>query len=470
MKKLYVLSFVFFLSFCSKPNAIDPNISAETIPPITEVTDSSCEQAVSNWSEVFFIDVEAESEYLMHSNTSIKGHVISSDLEGAVYKALYIQELQHPFRTLKLLVESTDNSLKYPRGSEIVIDISLLRSKRKNAEITLGAYDESFSNPTLAPLLAAELADRVALCESSTPLIALPIAENATLDTIFPNRLIVLDELMFSQSYTEVPFGSNGEATIHQLENCLGQSWRIESSGYEQFIDELTPAGSGSITGRYIPGSTPAIGLDIWTDLQFDQPRCEPENFDNAAIFISELADPDNEIGARFVELYNAENTAVSLIGWSLVRYTNEAIEPSHVYDLSAFEIAAHSAFVIASNQEVFTSVYGQEPDAVSTSGSAAHSNGDDNIALVNAAGELVDLFGVIGEDGSGTNHEFEDGRALRKPAILRGQGNYDVDGWMIWNDTGESGTQKEVQRAPEHFNPGIHETAIENSRLQQTS
>ena len=42
---------------------------------------------------------------------------------------------------------------------------------------------------------------------------------------------------------------------------------------------------------------------------------------------------------------------------------------------------------------------------------SAANSNGDDNIALVDPFGNLIDLFGVIGEDGSGTSHEFEDGR-----------------------------------------------------------
>ena len=45
--------------------------------------------------------------------------------------------------------------------------------------------------------------------------------------------------------------------------------------------------------------------------------------------------------------------------------------------------------------------------------GGFADSNGDDNMALLNN-GEIVDMFGVAGEDGTGTWHEFEDGRAER--------------------------------------------------------
>ena len=40
----------------------------------------------------------------------------------------------------------------------------------------------------------------------------------------------------------------------------------------------------------------------------------------------------------------------------------------------------------------------------------AADSNGDDNMAILDASGVIVDMFGVAGEDGSGTGHEYEDG------------------------------------------------------------
>ena len=54
--------------------------------------------------------------------------------------------------------------------------------------------------------------------------------------------------------------------------------------------------------------------------------------------------------------------------------------------------------------------------------GGPVDSNGDDQIAVVtsdvvsfnSSSYTVVDMFGVAGEDGSGTEHEFEDGRAER--------------------------------------------------------
>ena len=68
----------------------------------------------------------------------------------------------------------------------------------------------------------------------------------------------------------------------------------------------------------------------------------------------------------------------------------------------------------------------------------------------------VIDSFGIIGEDGSGTNHEFEDGRALRKPGILQANATYDFDEWVIFNDTGAAGTTNQPQNAPADFTPGI--------------
>ena len=42
------------------------------------------------------------------------------------------------------------------------------------------------------------------------------------------------------------------------------------------------------------------------------------------------------------------------------------------------------------------------------------------NIALFNS-GTMVDFFGVVGEDGTGTWHEFEDGRVERNADATSG-------------------------------------------------
>ena len=89
----------------------------------------------------------------------------------------------------------------------------------------------------------------------------------------------------------------------------------ISSSGYEDFIDEIIPENSGTITGRLVQGTKNQIAVDLWEDLFFDLPRCEPLNFDQASLFISEIADPDNSASARFIELYNSEDFEVILNG-----------------------------------------------------------------------------------------------------------------------------------------------------------
>ena len=125
--------------------------------------------------------------------------------------------------------------------------------------------------------------------------------------------------------------------------------------------------------------------------------------------------------------------------------------------DLSGMYVPPKSPLVIAAHAEGFMALYGFQPHLVAGSNSAANSNGDDTIALVNPSGQVVDLFGQIGIDGSGTAHEFEDGRALRVPGVLRGSQSFKPSEWIIHNDTGSSGTIKQPLSAPQDFNPGTH-------------
>jgi hypothetical protein len=75
---------------------------------------------------------------------------------------------------------------------------------------------------------------------------------------------------------------------------------------------------------------------------------------------------------------------------------------------------------------------------------------------LVDPFGQLIDIFGVIGEDGSGTSHEFEDGRAFRKNEVSMANRVFTISEWVVYNDTGASGTINQPQNAPGDFTPGL--------------
>ena len=83
--------------------------------------------------------------------------------------------------------------------------------------------------------------------------------------------------------------------------------------------------------------------------------------------------------------------------------------------------------------------------------GGPADCNGDDNIALLAPDGSIIDMFGVPGEDGSGTGHEFEDGRAERACSSTLPTATWQASDWNIDND---SGGGNGPQYAPADFDP----------------
>ena len=251
------------------------------------------------------------------------------------------------------------------------------------------------------------------------------------------------------------------EETERTLLDCEENEITLINSGYADFQAEPLPGANGTITAILTKdGKTPKLVIRTLDDVNFTEERC-PEiitEFTSNQIFISELADPDNNAGARFVELYNSSSEPLDLNLWTLRRYTNDNTEVSSTIDLSGFIIGAESTLVISPNAAEFELVYGFAPDLGVSTNSPADSNGDDNLELVDPFGTVIDMFGVIGEDGSGTNHEFEDGRAVRNPDILKGNPTFTFGEWIIFNDSGEAGTTDLPQNAPEDFTPGVRD------------
>ncbi|WP_272150568.1 DUF5689 domain-containing protein [Tenacibaculum aiptasiae] len=214
----------------------------------------------------------------------------------------------------------------------------------------------------------------------------------------------------------------------------------------------------GSVTGIMSDFNGPQIYLrDATTDVNFTEAyACGSTGGggSTSTLFFSELADPNNEFGARFIEIYNPTSASIDLNGWTLRRYTNGSTTPSSSsVDLSGNTITAGQAFVIAADATTFQATFGFAPDLAE---GAANTNGDDNFELVDPSGKVVDVFGVPGEDGTGTNHEFEDGRAYRKASVTTGNATYTFAEWDIWNDSGDAGTTNAPQDAPGNFTPKV--------------
>lgn len=388
----------------------------------------------------------------------LEGYVISSDEAGNFYNVLYLQEVaSNPKAGLQIKIELGNSHLFYPLGSKVKVKLQELYVKQKEENLELGSAFSSFGNISIGRLPSQKVMEHVLLScddDEATPL----VTSISALDTLSANTLVKIENLEFQDEELGQPFAEPEEETERILQDCEENQVVLINSGYADFHAELLPEGNGSLTAILIKdGNVPKLIIRSLDDIDFTNDRC-PEiitEFTSNEIFISELADPDNNAGARFVELYNAGDQPLDLNLWTLHRYTNDNTEVSSTIDLSGIVIGAQSTLVISPNAEEFEMVYGFPPDLAVSTNSPADSNGDDNLELVDPFGTVIDVFGVIGEDGSNTNHEFEDGRAFRNLDVMKGNAVFTFSEWTIYNDTGDAGTIKLPQTAPQDFTPG---------------
>ena len=450
-KKLMLgIGYTFMLMSCVKDRDFDP-------PENNCVSDLTVN---TTYAEVK--DLYVDETIQIQQDLIIAGYVISSDQAGNFFNILYFQDNPSgPVEGLQLEVDLRDSHLFFPVGSKIYIKLKGLYLGKSRDVFKIGGTFTSFGNISVGRLPANAIDKHLFIsCQEKVELQPLWTSiEN--LQPSLTNTLVQLEDLELESSELGKTFAVEREETERILIDCDGNEIVMLNSGYSDFQSEILPEGNGSLIGVLLREKEEfKLAIRDLDDLDFRQDRCENYNLGETSnqLLISELADPDNNSNARFVELYNAGSTAIDLDGWTFRRYTNDNLEISSSIDLSGHSLGANNTFIISPNAAEFESVYGFPPDLGVGKNSPADSNGDDNLELVDPFGTVVDVFGVIGEDGTDTEHEFEDGRAVRNIEVVKANPVYDFSEWSIFNDSGGNGTVNLPQNAPEDFTPGIRE------------
>ncbi len=389
----------------------------------------------------------------------IEGYVISSDESGNFFNTLHLQDRpSRPEAGIQIEIELRDSHLFYPPGQRVLVKLKGLFLGKTKGIFKIGSAYTSFGNLQVGRIPKHAIPGHI-LKTCDSPLSLTPESVDVTDLPDHPaNTLVRLDNMEFAEEVLDSTFARKEEPTLRRLQDCLDNEISLLSSGYADFHQQPLPSGKGSVTAVYYPeAGKAALVVRSTEDLDMTAARCEDliTEFTSSSLIISELADPDNNSAARYVELYYAGDEPLSLNGWRLDRYTNDNTERGSSIDLSEFTISPNAYLLIASNASVFEQVYGFVPDLEGGLNSPADSNGDDNLVLMDPFGTVVDIFGVIGEDGSGTAHEFEDGRAYRKAGVHLANPVFDASEWVIYNDTGGWETVNLPQLAPWDFTPG---------------
>ena len=397
----------------------------------------------------------------IHEEWIVQGYIISSDREGNFFNTLHFQEeVLDESGGMQLEMDLRDSYLFFPAGTKVFIKLHGLYISKSNETFKIGDINSNFGNETIGRLPAPVVTQHIMLSCKNTEIPASNLIELDSLHDGLINTLIELNDVEFT---LEEPDSTYAEVEVESeriLRDCRGNEIILQNSGYSNFQSDLLPEGRGSVSGVLLKdGKDYIVKIRSTQDIDFQEERCFSPNqlTTTDQIIISEISDPDNNSGARFVELYNSSSESVSLYGWQLRRYTNASEEVSSTVDLTGHNIDSKGTLIISANSSEFEMVYGFKPDIDAGANSAADSNGDDNLELVDPFETVIDRFGVPGEDGSGTDHEFEDGGAFRKEFVHRANPVFDAEQWDIFNDSGGGLTVNKPLIAPDDFNPDIH-------------
>jgi hypothetical protein len=168
------------------------------------------------------------------------------------------------------------------------------------------------------------------------------------------------------------------------------------------------------------------VDTDVWVDTEV------PPDTDvvptEAILWIGEILDHRTIASIKYVEIQNVGGSAISLLGWSMQRFANGGTSPTS-FNFPAVQLGPGETFVVANSlgQTAFENAYGT-PDAYSSS---ANINGDDTVALVFDQ-EVMDLYGQIGVDGTGTGWEYTDSNVKRDPTATGPSPVFQLNQWVI--------------------------------------
>lgn len=397
--------------------------------------------------------------------------VVSSDAFSNVFGEIYLQDPSGASAGgIVFYTDLLETHAQIPFGAGVRVNLKGLYLGESSGSFELGGAFSTFGNLSVGRLPARLMADHIGVnCDQEGDLIPANTRIPDLSDSLL-NTFVKVLQVEFITEEVGLSFAEAGTEVRRTLVDCYGNTLGVKNSGYSDFYSETLPGGHGSVQG-ILNTYRNRYELVVMHPSEFDfrEPRCESRGAlaTSDSLFISEIADPDNLPQARFLELFNSSDAAIDLNGWELIRYTNANPEPGRVVSLDGLKLEADRTLTFSANPQSFEDTYGFPPDREVSQNGPADSNGDDTVVLVDPFGNVKDVFGSPGTDGSGTDHEFEDGKAERLASVYISDPIYNPLQWRVYNDSGGQGTVKDPQRAPEDFSPGVHPSGPDQKSAQ---
>ncbi|WP_372746289.1 DUF5689 domain-containing protein [Lutibacter sp.] len=389
------------------------------------------------------VEFGVDTEYI------VEGYVVSSDASGNFENKLILQDKpENPTAGIQILIDKELIFEQYAIGDKVFVKLNKLYMTKNDGVLSVG-YPKS----TKVTVIDEEaIGSFIYNSGENSEVVPTEILITDIQNEIYQNTLVKVNDVQLVENELgkAFTFFTGNEDATRTLETC-NQTTKLSvfTNGNATFTNQLFPKGHGSIIGVL----NAYLELRTENDVQFSGAfeMCEviiPK------IMITEVADPINNVNARFVELYNAGDTEINLSGWKLNKYINGATSvSSSPVELSGITIPVGGFVIIAASD--YKTVFSDIPEVESTYISG---NGDDVYELVDNTGARIDIFGVIGEDGNGTNWEYLDGRAVRNLDIVEPNTVFTISEWTVSSDASNNliSYPNTPKNAPNDFNPNL--------------
>lgn len=357
--------------------------------------------------------------------------------DGGTSGLMISEVMDHPTSSYKY-VEICNRSLR-------PIDLS---------DVTLERYANGNTSPSSFPL-EGELASGASLVvvgsggapafelEHGTPPSFVTSIVSGNGDDVY--QLVTSEKVV--DVFGEVGIDGSGElweytdSVVHRLDPVArgADTWSEDEWVFASTADEGTPFRCGDPIldeDPTEPGDEPVEDPD---DEDPTDPVDDAPSAPTGTLVISEIMDHADQSSLKYVEICNRAGHTVSLGGVQLQKYTNGSLEPS-IVDLSPVLLEPGEAHVIVnpSGADLFATTFGTTADQTST---VASGNGDDAYALVRW-GSTLDLYGVIGVDGTDQPWEYKDRTVHRNDGVFLGRPLFESTEWsQATSDQGSPGT-----------------------------
>jgi hypothetical protein len=247
----------------------------------------------------------------------LEGYVISNDFSGNFYKELYIQDTpENPTRALRILVDETALSLRFPVGRKIYVRLNGLGAGKQNGVVSIGSYRPEGVGPIPSYLLPDVLLRTAA---QHPPVPKLLSATDGAEEVL--GQWVYLKDVQLLKSETDKTFAGeafdrfNGERRLRSCHD--GRSFWLSSSIYADFKSVVLPKGSGTLQGiltRDFYDEKYILKINHPSDLQFTASRCDgffEAYFETAYLgkFVSEGWENIAVEGTNYWEVYENQSS-----------------------------------------------------------------------------------------------------------------------------------------------------------------